>query len=331
MKKQSISLCTVSDKNYLIRTITLYLSLKKTTTNFKLYVLCLDSLTYKILSKLKLRDLEPISIADIEDKELKKIKSERTWREYAWTLKSSIIYYLLSNKKITNLIYVDSDITFFENAQNILKYVKSHSIGITPHNFPNFLKPKEKTVGKYNSGVVYFKNDNEGKRCAYDWKEKCIKYCKYEVSDKGVGDQIYLEDWPEKFKNLIIIQHHGINLAPWSVSNYEVTKRNNKIYINTDELICYHFHGFKTHSTNQFTNTFGYSLDKNTKKFIYEPYQALTRQAISIIMAIVPTYKYGIEKKNMTMSVINYFYKYIAPAYSKFVELTGFQYKIYKN
>lgn len=327
-----INICTITDKNYLIKTVALYLSLQNTTSKFTLWVLCIDSSSLKLLTKLGLTNLMLIKLREIEDAELKALKKQRTHREYAWTLKSSFISYLLENKKrLSSLIYTDSDMAFFGDAAQIVKECRRNSVGITSHNFSKPYKLKEKTVGKYNSGIVYFKNDNIGRAVARDWKEKCIEYCRYHVTEKGVGDQIYLTDWLTDFKKVVEIHHRGINLAPWSVENYKIKFKTKSVWIGRDRLICYHFHGFKAHPQNKFTYSFGYKLNKEAKELIYVPYEEITKNAISLIHQLDKNFIYGIEDKLWWVGAVNAIYKYIAPFYSKFVSVTGFQYKVYNN
>lgn len=62
--------CTLFDKNYLYKGLALYNSLKKNCENFKLFILCMDDVTYSLLHKINLENVELISLKEFEDEEL---------------------------------------------------------------------------------------------------------------------------------------------------------------------------------------------------------------------------------------------------------------------
>ena len=73
---------TFFDKNYLYKGIALYCSLQKTCSDFVLFVLCGDEITYNLLSKMNLSNVKLITLQELEreDTDLLSIKNTRTHR-----------------------------------------------------------------------------------------------------------------------------------------------------------------------------------------------------------------------------------------------------------
>ena len=69
--------CTLFDKNYLYKGLALYNSITQHCPNFKLWILCMDDTTFRILKKMNLAKTELISLEIIENQELLSVKKER--------------------------------------------------------------------------------------------------------------------------------------------------------------------------------------------------------------------------------------------------------------
>ena len=82
--------CTLFDKNYLIKGLTMIRSLTKNCKNSTIFVLCLDDETNTILEKININQIKTIKINEVENNELKLAKRDRTTAEYCWTLASSL-------------------------------------------------------------------------------------------------------------------------------------------------------------------------------------------------------------------------------------------------
>jgi len=121
------------------------------------------------------------------------------------------------------------------------------SIGIVPHNFHSNIESSLKN-GIYNVGFIYFNNDQNALDCLNDWRFNCLKSTSDIAEDSVFGDQKYLDEWPSKFRSLIIITHPGVNLAPWNITNYNITRFNDANYlVDNYPLICFHFHGLRNY------------------------------------------------------------------------------------
>ena len=112
-----LNFCTLFDSNYLSRGLALFESLKKTETDFHLFVVAFDDECYSYLKNLDKRELTVISFTEFEDEKLKQVKSQRTTAEYCWTCTPSIILYCIKQFQLPSCTYVDADMVFYENQQ----------------------------------------------------------------------------------------------------------------------------------------------------------------------------------------------------------------------
>ena len=236
--------CTLTSKYHISFTLALISKI-----SHPICILTLDKFSYFFFKKKENKKLLVFSIDDLKYKNIKKLSKDRNRIEYIFTLKPIFIFYLLKNhiKKNEFIIYLDSDIFFLKNSSFLTKKIKKHSIYLTKHNFSNFSKPNI-IYGKFNAGFISFKSDYFGKKYAYWWKNKCIKSCKFDVTNKNkiFTDQGYL-DFFERLskKNIKILDSSVYNLAPWNIDNYKITQKNKTFYSNRKIIIFYHFQYFR--------------------------------------------------------------------------------------
>lgn len=313
--------CTLFDKNYLSKGLALYSSLKGHIKSFSLWILCMDDITLNILKKMNLTNVSLIDLATFEDTKLKNVKIGRTEEEYCWTCTPSLPLYILNKyPAIDHIGYLDSDLYFYSDPKPIFEEWGSKSVLIIPHRFPSYLKFKEKKSGKFNVSMVLFKNDNNSKKCLTWWRDKCIEWCFREYDNGKLGDQLYLNSWPDIFKSVHILQNKAAGVAPWNVLNYNLTFKNNHIYIRNDSLIFYHFHGLKKLSDGSFKLANGYELSSNAQKLIYEPYIRELNLSEEKIKKIHPAFDFGVEKP---ISFGNNFKEWLFIMKLKFFRITG--------
>lgn len=247
--------CTYFDHNYLPLGLALYRSLKQHSPDFKLWVLCLSPTCYDVLKQLDLPDINPISLNEFErgDEALLGAKQNRRLIEYYFTCTPSLPLFVLNNYPEVDLItYLDADLFFFSDISPIYEEIADGSIAIIEHRFsPERLELVK--FGIYNVGWLSFRRDENGFACLRWWRERCIEWC-YDRPENGrFADQKYLDDWPDRFSGVVVLQHKGANVGHWNTNNYQIYADRDRLWIDEQLLIFFHFHAFK-HYKKEFEN-----------------------------------------------------------------------------
>jgi hypothetical protein len=269
--------CTYLDSNYLSRGLALYYSLSRYSPPFRLWVLCFDDLAYKVLRKLALPEVVPLRLSEFEegDSELLQAKNNRSKIEYYFTCTPSLLLYILRNYPEVDIItYLDADLFFFSDPTPIYQEFGEKSILIVGHRFPPHLKKLE-IHGIYNVGLLSFRRDSEGLRCLNWWRHKCLEWCYDRVESNRFADQKYLDDWPTRFSQVVVLQHKGANLAPWNMANYCIWLKNNQVMVDEFPLIFFHFHNLRTLSrwiVDPGLSEYSVPMSKVVKNNIFLPY-----------------------------------------------------------
>ncbi len=294
------SFCTLFDKNYLIKGLTLYRSLSKNCEDFTLWILCMDDYVHDFFTRLSYPNIKLIRLSDFEDTALLEAKKSRTVAEYCWTCTPSLpLYILRRNPTLDSIAYLDADLFFFADPEPVYKECDDCSIMIIEHRFPDYLKHLE-INGKYNVQMLIFKNDRNGLGCLEWWRERCNEWCYYRLEDGKLGDQKYLDDWTKRFSDVHVLQNIGAGVALWNVMQYAINKRNNITYVNDVPVIFYHFHAFLMLSNGRYLigNNRSYPLTRGKIKLLYEPYFSELMTSLKIIRENDPDFHYGIVQKS---------------------------------
>ena len=236
--------CTYFDSRFLTRGLALYRSLVRHSPDFRLWVLCFDDLAYETLKAMALPEVRPISLDDFErgDTKLAQAKANRSLVEYYFTCTPSLPLYIFKNHPEVDLItYLDADLYFFSSPTPIFEELADSSILIVGHRFSPHKRDLE-AFGIYNVGWLSFRRDDEAMRCLRWWREQCLEWCYDRQEDGRFADQKYLDDWPERFSDVVVLQHKGAGLAPWNVENYDLRLVDHNVVVDQTSLVFYHFH-----------------------------------------------------------------------------------------
>lgn len=269
------------DANYLNKGIALYLSIAKYTSDFTLYVMALDRKCQTKLQLIGFKNIVVESIADVDDPELAKAKGNRSRVEFCWTCGSYVTDYFFRKYNLSHIIYLDSDLMFFSSPQVLQDeyFNKNASVGLVSHfmKYPLF--------GEYCTQYVYFKNDENGSKCLRWWRDSCLKWCYSKVEDGKYGDQLYLNYFAERFKNVFGTENRGAGIAYWNIEYYHF--KGNETFFGKQHWsnVFFHYSGINMRVEGDellFLHTM--YLTKNVRTTFVEPYAELMKTVFTDYM-----------------------------------------------
>jgi len=272
-----IDFCTYFDSRYLSRALALYASLRQQAPWARLHALCMDDTAFDKLTRMGLPGIKPIKLSDFEDGDeaLLAAKSNRSLVEYYFTCSPSLPLYVLGrHPEIERIFYIDADCYFFSSVDAILDDWGDGSIYIVGHRVPESLRAVE-MAGRFNVGIVGFRNDTEGRRCLEQWRRQCNAWCYDRIEAERYADQKYLDAWPDSFNGVVVSRHLGVNVAPWNRVCYNLSERDGVPHGNGSPIVCYHFHGLKLYRFGLVVPQsidYGSKLDRDWIRLIYTPY-----------------------------------------------------------
>jgi hypothetical protein len=255
-------------------------SLDEQSSDFHLYIFAFDSLTEEILLKLNLNYVTVVSLYEFETVELKEVKKDRSIAEYCWTCTPSIISYVIEHYNISECTYIDSDLFFYSDPSVLLSELSMYkkNVLITEHRFSYLPRLyEEKRGGKFCVQFITFRNEENSLKILNIWREQCIKWCYARYEDGKFGDQKYLDEWPDLFDNIHILQHQGGGIAPWNLQRYNFYKNGNSIKGRTKSpvsefsVVFFHFQYVKSLENGSYDLGW-YLLGPKLKKLFYVPY-----------------------------------------------------------
>lgn len=161
---------------------------------------------------------------------------------YRWGMKPVFINFLL--QKYEQVVYLDSDLYFYNDYNFIFRELKKYNVLLTPHwrvtdpqyDYFNFLDSFRD--GLYNAGFI---GASSGAEDAMEWWAQMILF-KCEVNrDAGFYvDQRYLDILPVSFKNVKALSHRGCNVANWNMAECRRTPgKEGVVFINNEYPIIF--------------------------------------------------------------------------------------------
>jgi hypothetical protein len=270
----------------------------------------MDNAAYETLVQLNLPEIHPISIEEFEenDESLLSAKKTRSRIEYYFTCSPSLPLYILENWPEVDLVtYIDADLFFFSNPAPLFEELGEESIAIIGHRFPPHLRHMEE-AGIYNVGWLSFRRDKSGLTCLRWWRERCIEWCYDRIEDDRFADQKYLDDWPSRFQNVVVLEHKGANLASWNLANYSLSCVNgNIVMVDNQPLIFFHFHSLKRINKWLYDpgwRRYAITPSKLLRQKIYAPYiQTLFEESQLLPVSQQPVISKGIRNSAPTTQV----------------------------
>lgn len=289
--------CTLFDSGYLLKGLAMIRSLARFCPSMRIYVLCMDAQTKNILDHLDLSCVECITLDQVENEELLKAKADRGTAEYCWTLSSCFTWHVMQHHpEIEFLTYVDADLLFYSDVQPLFDEIGDASIAIIEHRFTPRLQDR-KVNGRFCVEWDSFRRDKQGLACLSRWREQCLEWCYYRLEDGKMGDQKYLDEWPDRYSSCHILMHPGAGIAPWNYAQYRFEQDEaGNITVDGTPLIFYHFHQFQLLENGKFDRLSTFYTSECPEPFaVYERYESELEKCLADVRVIAPDFKAGLK------------------------------------
>ena len=314
--------CTYFDRRYLARGLVLLRSLREHAAgDWQSFVVCMDEESRKLLEKFALPNVTPMSIKQIEaaDAELVAAKNNRNRVEYLWTTTPAIILSLIDNHpEIDVLTYLDADLCFYSSPEPIFAELDGASVLIHEHRYAPELEDME-INGKYNVGLLCFRNDERGRSALHWWRARCIESCHLDIKTGKCGDQMYLNDWPDRFPGVHVLQHRGGGVAPWNVDQCILRTQNGQVLVEDEPLIFYHFHSLRILGPETFRLAYRFYIRADVADLIYRPYTRALTEAMIDIQRAEPSFQFAFQQPGFVEELWDFLF-YFRPV-SRFIAL----------
>jgi len=290
--------CTLFDRNYVFKAVVLHRSLLRHCPDFHVTAFCFDDEARHVIEALELPRLSTVGLDELEafDPELLAVKPDRSPVEYLWTSTPALPLYMFSaHAELHEITYLDADLMFFADPEPLFAEMGDASVLITPHRFSPELA-HHAINGIYNVQFLTFRRDGRGLETLNWWHDRCIEWCYYRFEDGKLGDQKYLDDWPERFAGVHVLRHKGGGLAPWNITQYDVRETPRGIYVEDDPLVFFHYHRVRLLDDGKVLwRPSGYYISAENRRLVYDPHVEELRKAIDEVRRHVPDFSAGLE------------------------------------
>ena len=271
---------TLFDSLYLPQGLALHLSMERHVINYTLWVLCVDDETHAVLESLSLPNVRLLKLSALVTSDLLKVRPGRSKGEYCWTLTPFAPRFVFeSEPAIDRVTYLDADLWFRKEPSAIFAEFDNSGkhVLITDHAYaPEY--DHTDSSGQFCVQFMTFTRHG-GESVRKWWEERCIEWCFARFEDGKFGDQKYLDDWPNRFKDQVhVLQDKEYLLAPWNATRYPYGRS-----------ICWHFQDLRI--TQRFNHKYGvdfgiYPIPMVARAKVYGKYVQDLMAAISLLQSI---------------------------------------------
>jgi hypothetical protein len=239
--------CTYCDQGYAARMLCLHASLRAQGEPFRLFVLCFDGATAAVVGAESAASLVAIPLEEFmaADPAYAATRPTRSRVEFYFTATAALVRHCLGRVPEADIVtYLDADLFFFAPPSAVLAEQGGASVGIVPHRFTKYSHRSARN-GTYNVGWVSFRRDADGLACLDWWRASCLEWCYDRVENGRFADQGYLDEFSRRFRGVRVLEHPGINAAPWNVEPEHLTAVGGKPSLRGAPVLFYHYQGIR--------------------------------------------------------------------------------------
>jgi hypothetical protein len=267
---------TLFDKLFLPQGVALHISMERHIKEYRLWILCVDDEVHEALNKLNLPNVRLLQLSKLETSDLLRVKPSRTKGEYCWTLTPFAPRFVFeADVNVERVTYIDADLWFRKHPTPIFREfaASASQVLVTDHAYaPEY--DQSVTSGQYCVQFMIFTRKG-GEVVRQWWEDRCIEWCYRRAEDGKFGDQKYLDDWPERFSDLVyVLSDKELTLAPWNATRFPFGRG-----------VFFHFQGLRIVSLKS-VNVGTYPLPKPLLDNVYRPYLDDLRTAVNMMTLV---------------------------------------------
>lgn len=268
---------TLFDSVFLPQALALHASMQRHAGAHTLWMLCMDDAAHEAMTRLQLPDVRLLQLRDVETRELLRVKPGRTRGEYCWTITPHTPRMVFErDASAQRATYLDADLWFRRDPRPVFDAFErsGKSVLITEHAYtPGF--DQSASSGRFCVQFMIFARD-AGESVRQWWADRCIEWCFSRTEDGKFGDQMYLDDWPERFGEQVhVLQQAGLVQGPWNMERFE-----------PEDAVTFHFHGLRLMKGGRVLLSESYPIYPDARARLYEPYLRDLRRAVESIEAL---------------------------------------------
>jgi len=140
------------------------------------------------------------------------------------------------------------------------------------------------------------------------WRTRCLEWCEFKVIGEKFADQKYLNQVAGAFPRALALPHNGVNTGPWRLANIRIESRGDKVLVEGQPLIFYHFHGLRRIFGNWYDSgldEYRVSLSSDIRKLIYEPYLTELRVAEERLQRLPVAIRRNLASRRVRRSLVD--------------------------
>jgi hypothetical protein len=246
---QPRTLCTIIAKNYVAFARTLAQSFLAQYADGKVYVLIVDDFQGYINPEEEC--FEIVRLTDLKIPNLTEFCFKYNLKELCTAAKASLLEFLIREKSVERLIYLDPDVLITGSLDEIYDQLATHDIVLTPHldtDYPNDnLLPDDGHIlraGQFNLGFIAVNSSDNSKAFLNWWQLKLFENCVIDVAHGYFVDQKFIDFVPIFFDRVLIEKDTGYNVAYWNLHSRQISKDDGAWKCNDAPLYFFHFSGY---------------------------------------------------------------------------------------
>src|SRR5436190_3804039 len=241
--------CTIIAKNYISFARTLAQSFLAHHADYKFYVLIVDEFVGYIEPGDE--SFEVLTLADLNVPDPERLCFRYDVKELCTAVKADLLNYLITDKGISRLLYLDPDILVTASLDQLYEELGTFDIVLTPHldhDYPaDGLLPDDGFVlraGQFNLGFIGVNSTENARGFLAWWKAKLYDNCVVDLLSGYFVDQKFIDFVPLFFANFLIERDTGYNVAYWNLHSRKLTRSNGDWRCNNGPLYFFHFSGY---------------------------------------------------------------------------------------